>query len=1101
MGLHLACMRGKAAEVRRLIRNGHNVNAYDMFGWTPLHRAAAMGQVKAVKELIRAKADVQLKVKMPSRTPLRIFNRGCLLFLKFMYLIIFKIILDIDIGLDEHDTAMEGRTALMLAVVNRRSAVVAELVKAGADVSLKDKKGMTAVLLAKSYDMVGQLVRDVNDLSREDRSRILWHACDVGRLRMVQSAIEAGCDVDHIHKGQTPVMMATLRGHDSIVKELILANCDVNLYSKRYFSTLASYPERALILLSTAVVWMAVVVAGIGPLMTLMPDTLVPLWIDQLTGSLALLAAPLCAIVGVLCLPLTCPVATLVSLLVGRAVAMMAVVAAVAGPEVWVLAVVMAIVLPWWMWGPKATMAVLVSVFVAIGWALVIKIIAQLLVAACQMAGQDALVTGILVMAGILVIAAVVVLVARGTFKIKCNWRVVVLVGWVSFRAVFTDGPTWPWIKKDAVANYFIDTMMLWLLLCKAPRVTALHYAASYNHIKCGFLLVEAGANMRTKKRCLQTPYEILSKRLVDEVKQTLSFTAKRIVAVIGHTECGKSTLIAALKAENKRWWMKVINRFRKIHIRQRTTGIEVIHFSSQSYSETMFYDFAGQSQYHGPHQSFLEAMLSKPEVSVTLLLLVKATEEEDIITEQLYRWLQPLTQVSSSYTPQLIVVGSFSDQVKLGSSDKKEDFAKLLRCTKSVQDELSLTIQACYLLNCRQPESRGINQIRTIFEEVQIFQLNSKSLSYNLHWVLVQVRKAFSVPAVRLDEFQTWLQDNAKKLPRNLPTPEEVCQDLSAAGHTLFLLNKLDFSQSWLILDVPALLHDVYGTLFSGSQSKVNEFGLLHCSQLNELFPDMDSKIIQGVLISLEFCTQIDPILLRGEVLQCTSDKGREGWLYFPALVSTLPPEAFPEDPDPEQFQWLCWQLRTAKKHFISAHLLQTIILRLAANHVFACKLFPIVTEHGCSVWMNGLSWRSTKDVDIAVQISDSSVVQVVGRSKAGSERLHRYTSTVVQDIAKTIAQLSPKLEATPYFVHPYTPTLWKDPKAAPPDLLYPMSSIFQCMKDGSNRLLPLPLSTSSVPPSQFSGGESTTSPVQDLNYPKVAQSGELGMGRVTVL
>ena len=71
----------------------------------------------------------------------------------------------------------KGRTALMLAVERGHSAVVAELVKAGADVSLRDKKGMTAVLLAKSYDMVGQLVRDVNDLSREDRSRILWHAC------------------------------------------------------------------------------------------------------------------------------------------------------------------------------------------------------------------------------------------------------------------------------------------------------------------------------------------------------------------------------------------------------------------------------------------------------------------------------------------------------------------------------------------------------------------------------------------------------------------------------------------------------------------------------------------------------------------------------------------------------------------------------------------------------------------------------------------------------------------------------------------------------------------------------------------------------------
>ena len=110
------------------------------------------------------------------------------------------------------------------------------------------------------------------------------------------------------------------------------------------------------------------------------------------------------------------------------------------------------------------------------------------------------------------------------------------------------------------------------------------------------------------------------------------------------------------------------------------------------------------------------------------------------------------------------------------------------------------------------------------------------------------------------------------------------------------------------------------------------------------------------------------------------------------------------------------------------------------------------------CCVWVNGLSWRSTKGVDIAVQINNSSVVQVVGRSKAGSERLHRYTSTVVQDIAKTIAQLSSKLEATPYIVHPYTPTLWKDPKAIQTDSLYPVSSITRCISNGDDHVLSLP-------------------------------------------
>ena len=76
---------------------------------------------------------------------------------------------------------------------------------------------------------------------------------------------------------------------------------------------------------------------------------------------------------------------------------------------------------------------------------------------------------------------------------------------------------------------------------------------------------------------------------------------------------------------------------------------------------------------------------MSKPEVSVTPLLLVKATEVEDIITQQLYRWLQPLAQRSVPFTPQVIVIGSFLDQVK----SEQEACEKLLCCTQSVQTDL----------------------------------------------------------------------------------------------------------------------------------------------------------------------------------------------------------------------------------------------------------------------------------------------------------------------------------------------------------------------------------------------------------------------------
>ena len=628
-----------------------------------------------------------------------------------------------------------------------------------------------------------------------------------------------------------------------------------------------------------------------------------------------------------------------------------------------------------------------------------------------------------------------------------------------------------------------------------AADSTALHVAAKLNSTECGVLLVEAGSGLRTKNKDSKSPLDLASFRFRRAIQQAQSFSAKRIVAVIGHAEHGKSTLIAALQAEANNPLKKLTNRFTKVQdIRQRTAGIETVEFSSHKYGETLFYDFAGQTDYHGPHQCFLEAMLSKPGVSVSLLLLVKSTDEEDIITRQVTRWLQPLFLTSAPSTPQVILVGSFLDQVEF----RKQTTEKLLRCTQSLQEQFHFNIQGPCLLDCRKPDSKGIDQICTFLQEAQPLQLTSTSFSYNLHWILVQLRRSLSIPAITLYTFQSWLLMDAKLMLRNFPPAEQICHDLTAVGYTLFLPNKQDPSQSWLILDLQAILHEVYGTLFSGSQGKVNQFGLLHCSQLTELFPKFNPAMLQEVLVSLEFCIQANSTIMREELLKLIGKDMEDRWLYFPALVSAQPLEVFPEDPHPQHLQWACWQLRATGKHFISARLMQTIILRLAANHVFTHEISPSMREHCCSVWVNGLSWRSTKGVDVVVQISDSSVVQVVGRSRAGPEKLHQYMSTIVSDVIKTTAQLSPKLEATSYIIHPYTPAMWEGAKTTPPDSLYPVSSIIHCICDGGDYVLSLPRQAGRLPlqtslTELFGGWSPPLSVVQDMDIKREPLRGEV--------
>ena len=56
--------------------------------------------------------------------------------------------------------------------------------------------------------------------------------------------------------------------------------------------------------------------------------------------------------------------------------------------------------------------------------------------------------------------------------------------------------------------------------LSSVTGMTALHYAAWYDHITCGSYLVEAGADMRAENRYFRTPLHICSRRFRAAVQQ-----------------------------------------------------------------------------------------------------------------------------------------------------------------------------------------------------------------------------------------------------------------------------------------------------------------------------------------------------------------------------------------------------------------------------------------------------------------------------------------------------------------------------------------------------------------------------------------------------
>ena len=576
---------------------------------------------------------------------------------------------------------------------------------------------------------------------------------------------------------------------------------------------------------------------------------------------------------------------------------------------------------------------------------------------------------------------------------------------------------------------------------------TALHYAADHNRFACGILLAEGGASVSVKNKSFETPLALAKDDFKEAILQAMSYKTRKIISIIGNAAGGKSTLVTSLQSEGM-----VFSQLGTVDVKPRqAAGIDTVTHHSQSFGEVLLLDFADQHKYHGPQQMFLESLFSITGISITILLVVNVTKKEKTILNQLHHWLTPLALMDTPGSPRVIIVGSFLDKAmsKEGASTK---LTKYIEATRRDLKGLPLEIVGSCLLNCCKPQSEGMDQLCRFLREIPIPEFTHKQ--YSLPWVLSQIRSFFKAPAVQLQELSEWIQDNKDRLPRAMPPPEEVCQDLSAAGHALYLPNKEDPAKSWLVVDLPIILQTVYGTLFSQTKVVINEFGLLPCQYLVELFPDMHQEKIEQLLISLKFCIPVDPSLLKMERMQLSETEEASRWLFIPALISVNPPQPTSEGLPQQRIHSLCWQLKASKKHFISAHVLQSILLHLAPHFIEKQdQKMVLQQQRHCRIWRNGIAWQPIVGVDITVHISKE-MIQVVTSSIKSADKLCQYLIDVICDIISIVRQLSPKLAATAYIVHPPNlDALYKSAHVSSKKL-YPVESVQSLVSNGEEHI-----------------------------------------------
>ena len=243
--LHVAAATGRIRMMEISSEKGLDVNVGDAVGWTPLHIAAACGQLESVCTLLRLGGrESMTKVADTGGTPLHqavgrghkdvvslLLNEGCPInvvnseggsVLHYAALCgqthMIEMLAEQGLGVNKGDD--EGRTPLHYAAINGQLESVRTLLRLGGRESMIKVAGKCGAPLHQAVagghkDIVSLLLCEgcpINVVDSEGKS-VLHIAAQFGEIRMIEMLPEQGLDVNKgDDKGWTPLHAAAICG-------------------------------------------------------------------------------------------------------------------------------------------------------------------------------------------------------------------------------------------------------------------------------------------------------------------------------------------------------------------------------------------------------------------------------------------------------------------------------------------------------------------------------------------------------------------------------------------------------------------------------------------------------------------------------------------------------------------------------------------------------------------------------------------------------------------------------------------------------------------------------------------------------------------------
>ena len=599
---------------------------------------------------------------------------------------------------------------------------------------------------------------------------------------------------------------------------------------------------------------------------------------------------------------------------------------------------------------------------------------------------------------------------------------------------------------------------------------TALHYSAICDDIQIPLMLISAGCDVTAFNNYGQAFSDLISKESLQLInKQLLRIDRRQIICVVGYPKCGKTTIIAAFQQaqQNRGTFQRLTARFQNTKVTVancRTSGIDTKVITTKKLGSLIFFDFAGQSEYYVSHLAFLESALSAKGSTITFIMMVDLRCSEEDRIAQCKEWLFPIKSILKDHNMlNVILIGSHLDQVESGSTSTSS-FGDTLRELKRTLGTPQMQFIDCWGMDCRQWSSKGMTNLQNYLQSTRPAHSTSVDLSQvplGACLLFDRLKKSENPPlAITPSKIIDKLKDGRPPIPLTVKYIDNCCQDLAASGLVLYIPNREDAGESWLILEMEEILSRIHGKLFAPDSAEfpmhhknlANQFGLVHVKELTLAFKDspLDPEMVQKLLMAMEFCHPVDSSLMTEEILDgffsevsanadmnkrqpphklTTTERGlisnfHGNLLFFPSLVKANEESPFvpytESDIPGDACHWVCWELSTVKPHFLHPRFQQAVFIRLACNHVQKHKSdLSTVEEHSCTVSKNAMSWSTIHGVDVCVQIMHKSTMKVLARSRPGVKvsSLMEMFSSVVSDVLTVRANHASGVDAYSVF------------------------------------------------------------------------------------